>query len=100
MLLSREDPYPVVALEAGAMGIPTVCFRGSGGIASLAEQGYGIAVRYLDLNDFASALHQLHQDPRRRRELGAHFGDRVLAFNTVAVQAARIASLIVGEEPS
>lgn len=96
MLLSREDPYPVVALEAGAMGIPTVCFRHSGDIASLAEQGFGKAVDYLDLNAFAAALEHLRQEPEQRRELGARFSRRIFEVNTVAVQGARISALIGG----
>ncbi|MFZ9751931.1 MAG: glycosyltransferase [Cyanobium sp.] len=100
MLLSREDPYPVVALEAGALGIATVCFRHSGGIASLAEEGYGLAVDYLDLEAFAAALEQLRTDPAGRRSLGERFSQRVFAVNTVAVQGARIASLINGDVPA
>jgi glycosyltransferase involved in cell wall biosynthesis len=96
MLLSREDPYPVVALEAGAMGIPTVCFRHSGDIASLAEQGYGKAVDYLDLEAFAAALEQLRQNPEQRRELGARFSRRIFEVNTLAAQGPRIAALING----
>jgi glycosyltransferase involved in cell wall biosynthesis len=96
MLLSREDPYPVVALEAGAMGIPTVCFRHSGDIARLAEQGLGKAVDYLDLEAFAAALEQLRQNPDQRRELGAHFSRRIFEVNTLAAQGPRIAALING----
>ena len=94
MLLSREDPYPVVALEAGALGIPTVCFRHSGDIADLAEQGYGKAVDYLDLEAFADAIACLRADPDARRMLGARFSERVLSVNTVEAQAPGIAALI------
>jgi len=96
-LLSREDPYPVVALEAGAMAIPTVCFRHSGGIAELAEQGYGVPIDYLDLDGFAAALIQLHQQPEPRQALGKRFQEKVFRSNTVATQAAAIANLIRGE---
>ena len=95
-LLSREDPYPVVALEAGAMAIPAVCFRHSGGIAELAEAGCGIAVDYLDLDAFAAALYRLQQDASERQRLGEAFRTRVFAANTVATQAPRIAALIEG----
>ena len=95
-LLSREDPYPLVALEAGAMTIPTVCFRSSGGIADLAEAGGGVAVDYLDLDAFAEALYRLHQDPNSRHRLGEAFQKQVFASNTVATQAPKIAALIEG----
>jgi len=95
-LLSREDPYPVVALEAGAMAIPTVCFRHSGGIAELADQGYGVPIDYLDLNAFAEALVQLQQQPQLRHALGSRFQEKVFRSNTVATQAAAIAALMDG----
>jgi glycosyltransferase involved in cell wall biosynthesis len=95
-LLSREDPYPVVALEAGAMAIPTVCFRHSGGIAELADQGYGVPIDYLDLDAFAAALVQLQQQPELRHALGKGFQEKVFRSNTVATQAAEIAALIDG----
>jgi hypothetical protein len=95
-LLSREDPYPIVALEAGAMAIPTVCFRHSGGIAELADQGYGVPIDYLDLDAFAAALVQLQQQPELRQALGKRFQEKVFKSSTVATQAAEIAALIDG----
>jgi glycosyltransferase involved in cell wall biosynthesis len=93
-LLAREDPYPVVALEAGAMGIPTVCFRQSGGIADLAEQGYGVAVDYLNLDAFAAAIHKLQRNPDESHQLGNCFQERIFNTNTVEIQGAAIASII------
>jgi glycosyltransferase involved in cell wall biosynthesis len=97
MLLSREDPYAVIALEAGANGIPTVCFRDSGDIGTLAEQGYGIAVDYLDLDAFSDALEQLRQDPARRRSLGQRFSQRIFELNQLPLQGGRIAELITAQ---
>lgn len=34
-LVSREDPFPSVALEAWSVGVPVVAFAGTGGIADL-----------------------------------------------------------------
>jgi len=94
-LLSREDPYPVVALEAGAMAIPTVCFRHSGGIADLADQGYGVPVDYLDLEAFAAALLSLQRKPQERGELGRRFQEKVFSSNTVQTQGPQLAQLIL-----
>ena len=94
-LLSREDPYPVVVLEAGAMAIPTVCFRHSGGIADLADQGYGVPVDYLDLEAFAAALLSLQRNPQERGELGRRFQEKVFSSNTVQTQGPRLAQLIL-----
>jgi glycosyltransferase involved in cell wall biosynthesis len=93
--LSREDPGPVVSLEAGAMAIPSVCFKHCGGIAELSELGYSVAVDYLDLEAFAEALFTLRQDPQRLQLLGRRFQDHVFATNTVSIQGAQIARLIL-----
>jgi glycosyltransferase involved in cell wall biosynthesis len=94
--LSREDPGPVVSLEAGAMGIPSVCFKHCGGIAELSELGCSISVDYLDLEAFAEALFTLQQDPQRIQSLGRRFQDHVFSTNTVSIQGAAIAALIKG----
>ena len=69
-LLSREDPFPLVALEAGLLEIPTVCFKGSGAIAEMADEGACLAVNYLDLEAFAAAVHQLCTQPEQGKRIG------------------------------
>ena len=94
--LSREDPGPVVSLEAGAMAIPSVCFKHCGGIAELSDQGCSVSVDYLDLKAFAEALFALQQDPQMIKCLGQRFQDHVFSTNTVSIQGAAIAALIDG----
>lgn len=76
-LLSREDPYPLVALEAAASAVPTVCFEGGGGMVDFVADGCGLAVPYLDLSAFATALHRLSNDPEHRHRLGERSRARV-----------------------
>ena len=76
-LLSREDPYPLVALEAAAAAVPSICFEGGGGIVDFVADGCGLAVPYLDLAAFAAALHRLSKDPDGRRRLGERSRARV-----------------------
>jgi len=97
--LSREDPGPVVSLEAGAMAIPSVCFKNCGGIAELSALGYSISVDYLDLEAFAEALLALKQDPQRLHSLGKRFQDHVFSTNTVRIQGAGISRLILDSNP-
>ena len=76
-LLSREDPYPLVALEAAAAAVPSICFEGGGDIVDFVADGCGLAVPYLDLAAFAAALHRLSKDPDGRRRLGERSRARV-----------------------
>jgi glycosyltransferase involved in cell wall biosynthesis len=56
LLPSREDPYPVVVLEAAAHKIPTVCFRNAGGASEFIIDDAGITVSYLDIEAMTEAL--------------------------------------------
>ena len=70
-LTSREDPFPLVMLEAAAMRVPMVCFAGSGGGPEFAEGGTGLVVPYLDVPAFAERVIELAGDAESRRTIGA-----------------------------
>lgn len=55
-LVSREDSYPSVVLEALQSSLPVVAFSGSGGGACLAQKGAGYVVPYADTEAFAQRL--------------------------------------------
>lgn len=59
LLTSREDPYPVVVLEAAAAQLPTICFDESGGIIEFVEHDAGWIVPYLDTQSMAMKIHNL-----------------------------------------
>jgi glycosyltransferase involved in cell wall biosynthesis len=48
-LPSREDPLPLVMLEAGALGKPTLAFKGSGGAEEFCRQCGGFLAPYIDV---------------------------------------------------
>ena len=39
LMLSREDPFPVVSLEAAALGVPIICFQNAGGTQEWLSHG-------------------------------------------------------------
>ncbi|MFI0401396.1 MAG: glycosyltransferase [Cyanobium sp.] len=92
--LSREDPGPVVTVEAGAMAIPSVCFQHCGGIAKIASMGMSVSVNYLDIEAFADALFALSQDRPRLQALGKRFQDHVFNTCTLRTQGPLITELI------
>lgn len=58
-LSSREDPFPLVNLEAMAAGLPVVAFRDAGGAQEALRDGCGVLVPYMDLEGFSDAIIQL-----------------------------------------
>jgi glycosyltransferase involved in cell wall biosynthesis len=79
LLSSREDPMPLVALEAAAASLPVVCFAGSGDIPSFVGNDAGMVVPPGDITAAAEAIVALARDPVRRHSLGRAGSDRVRA---------------------
>jgi glycosyltransferase involved in cell wall biosynthesis len=60
VLTSREDPFPTVAIEAMAAGVPVIAFDGSGGIPELLrDDGLGHVVPHCDVPAMAAELQRV-----------------------------------------
>lgn len=55
-LSSREDPYPLVCLEAAAVGVPILCFNEAGGMPEFVNPDAGIVVPYLNIGMAAEKI--------------------------------------------
>jgi glycosyltransferase involved in cell wall biosynthesis len=75
-LPSRYDTFPLVVLEAMALGRPVVAFDAGGAGRQLGEAG--VLVEAGDVDAFSQAVLDLIDDPARRAELGAAARARVL----------------------
>jgi glycosyltransferase involved in cell wall biosynthesis len=65
-LTSREDPCPLVALEAADASLPVVCFNGAGDIPKVLGDESGAVVPFGDVAAFAESVVQLASDESRR----------------------------------
>jgi glycosyltransferase involved in cell wall biosynthesis len=83
LLLSREDPYPLVVLEAATLAIPTICFANAGGSPEFIENDSGFCVPYPNLLLMANQLHQLVQHSELRNTMGLKAQQKVQARHTV-----------------
>jgi glycosyltransferase involved in cell wall biosynthesis len=91
---SREDPNPLVVLEAAATGCPVVCFQSAGGAEELADAGGGTAVPYLDASAMADAVLALAQSPKERERLGRNARMLVTDGNAPQVVAEKVATVL------
>ena len=69
-LSSREDPYPLVMLEAGMNQNPVVCFDKTGGAVHFLENYQELIVPYLDVERAKEVILDLVNDKKKRLELG------------------------------
>jgi glycosyltransferase involved in cell wall biosynthesis len=53
VLTSREDPFPLVVLEAIEQDTPILAFENSGGAQEIVSMGAGLTVPYLDVSEMA-----------------------------------------------
>jgi glycosyltransferase involved in cell wall biosynthesis len=93
-LSSREDPFPLVAVEAAAQGVPVVCFAGAGGAPELVGNDAGIVVPWGDVGAMGRALSSLGRDASFRQQLGQNARKRAQAMCDVERNAARVAEIL------
>ena len=93
-LVSREDPFPLVCLEAALLEKPILCFAGAGGAPELVEKDSGFVTPYLDLGAMADKLLLLGENEDLRRKMGACGAAKVRERFSLDVMAPRLYHLI------
>jgi glycosyltransferase involved in cell wall biosynthesis len=93
LMTSREDPFPLVCLEAAERGLPSLCFPGCGGIESFVRDGGGLVAQGREPADMAQLALPLLADPRRAEHLGRQARALVLARHSMASAGPRFAAL-------
>jgi len=71
LLPSREDPYPLVILEAAKFNVPSICFDSVCGSKDfILNSNGGIVVPFLDIEATIQAIINIHNDKKYRSKLG------------------------------
>jgi glycosyltransferase involved in cell wall biosynthesis len=94
VMLSRDDPFPIVNVEVGFWGVPIVCFEGTGGSVELIADGGGIAVPYGQLRLFADAVLSLIDHPEKRSTLGKVLREKVISSFGVDAVSEKLMGII------
>jgi glycosyltransferase involved in cell wall biosynthesis len=84
LLTAREDAFPLVCVEAAALGRPLVSFDSGGTDELIRAAGCGVVVPFPDVDRMAHTLAELAHDPQRRAQLGAAGADFARAHLTIA----------------
>jgi len=93
-LSSREDPFPLVAVEAAAQGVPIACFDKAGGTPELVGRDAGVIVPWGDTPALGRALASLGRDESFRAQLGRNASARVREWCDVERQAPRVVEIL------
>jgi glycosyltransferase involved in cell wall biosynthesis len=91
-LPTYREGFPVVPLEAAAMGLPVVATRVTGCIDAVVDGHTGTLIPPYDVPALAAALCRYLQEPERRHQHGAAARARVLAdYRPESIWAATLA---------
>jgi len=94
LMTSREDPYPLVCLEAASCAVPTICFANAGGIPEFVEEDAGIVAPYLDIVSMGNAVLELINNPDKIRLLGNTAQKKVIRKHDVSTAGKEIAAIL------
>jgi glycosyltransferase involved in cell wall biosynthesis len=94
LLPSREDPFPLVMLEAALAGKPIVSFDKSGGAPEFVRHDAGFIVPAFDVDAMAAKLAVLLSSDELRRRTGEAGRQRVLDEHDLNTSAPKIAAII------
>jgi glycosyltransferase involved in cell wall biosynthesis len=93
-LTSREDPFPLVMLEAAARRLPIVCFEASGGGPEFVGNERGYIAPYLDTTAFSLHLDTLRRSAEIRKRMGLAAAETVRREYVVETQGPKILASI------
>ena len=94
LMVSREDPFPLVCLEAAALEKPIICFDQAGGMREFVEGDAGFVVPYLDTFEMAQKAIHLLQSLELRRFLGQKAKEKVKKRHDIKVAAPKLLQFI------
>ena len=77
ILMSREDPFPLVMLTAAKLKKPIIAFEKSGGAVEFLENDHGVLIPYLDLEVMAAKVVTLMLNSSLRETYGENIHHRL-----------------------
>ena len=75
---SREDPYPLVVLEAAMLSKPIICFDKAGGAKDFVENDCGAILEYLNVDNVVEKIVELKENSSLREQMGVKARKKVL----------------------
>ena len=89
-LSAREDPFPLVCLEAAECQMPVICFDEAGGMPEFVEQDAGFIVPFENIEEAADKIIYASENKNILSELGKQARKKVLERHIVDIAAPQI----------
>lgn len=93
-MVSREDPFPLVCLEAASLGKPIICFENAGGMPEFVKDDSGFVIPYLDIEAMANKVIELYENPQLKNEMGERAAAKVKKDHDILKSAPKILEII------
>jgi glycosyltransferase involved in cell wall biosynthesis len=94
LMTSREDPYPLVCLEAASRSVPILCFSDAGGIPEFVQDDAGCIIPYLNTFLMSEKIIELIKDREQRNRLGKNGQHKVIQNHDVSIAGKKIESIL------
>jgi glycosyltransferase involved in cell wall biosynthesis len=94
LLTSREDPFPLVMMEAALCRNPIICFGESGGAPEFVEQDAGFVVSDFDVIEMSDKIIALISSTSLRNQMGMSAKQKVLSRHGLNLGASKITAII------
>lgn len=91
---SREDPFPLVVMEAAQHKVPSICFAETTGITAFIQDDAGVCMPDMDLDNAAKVIMDLSQNQALVHELGECARERLMSAYTTEKQCLNIYSVL------
>ena len=89
-LSSREDPYPMVMVEATSYGIPIICFENAGGTQEFIDSKVGFVVPYGNTTIAAEKIKSINNERSFLTDNSEYIKKKSLEFHNVEINALQI----------
>lgn len=94
LLVSREDPYPLICLEAASQGVPIICFDKSNGMPEFVKDDAGFVVPYLDIKTAAAKILEVMNKPELKEKLGKRGQQRIHEESDINITGPKIINIL------
>ena len=97
ILTSREDPFPLVCLEAASLAKPVMCFEDAGGIPEFVGDDAGAVIPFGDVAAFAERIREFYRDRNKLKPAGEAAYRKVHGAFSLDSSCRKMVDIIVDE---